>query len=114
MKRKRESESSCPLEIKIIGSFDVKDIDDIKGDPYNLNHGKVWSLGSGELLVSNNRPTGVLHRLKIRQPLARALLAGLHNRCGRKSIFSSLSSLFDFQVLRVPLRLAGVLFKLKA
>lgn len=83
--------------------------------PWNANDGCVCALGSGEILVSANRPKRVLHRLKIRQPLARALLSGLHGRCGRTSLFSRpSSSLFDVQVLRIPLRLAGVLFRLGA
>lgn len=109
---------------RIVFSFDTSGSEnELKEDTYDAcgvgpHHWEihVCALGRGEMLIGYTKPSVVLHHVKFRQPLARAFLAGLHPRCGARSILtrvSQRSSMFDFQTLRLPLRLAGALFNLK-
>lgn len=53
--------------------------------------------------------------IRVKQPQAISFLMGLHKTKGRFSVLAALArgSMFDYRVLRYPLRLAGALFKLK-
>lgn len=70
-------------------------------------------IGNGNIILRGDKNKNVI--VKIRQSSVMAFLSGFHERAGRFSKLYTVvakHSLFDKQCLRLPLRLAGVLFKL--
>lgn len=67
------------------------------------------------LVISDNHRK-IFRILNIKQPIALAVLSSIHARVGKDSVVAraaARSTLFDKNVLRLPMRLAGVLFKFK-
>lgn len=83
-------------------------IGDFQHNLYNL--GSVMCIGDDTIII---RGGGKSEVFKLSYPLAMSFLAGLHPRAGKFSVLTRMSkhALFDRQLLRLFIRLAGVMRK---